>query len=78
MNYGFLVRVQYASALSLVVAPCREKFGGKMVIRVACHFSDKGKVLCCDLFFDVGYIEEFLPRCLICDALLFHLSHIDA
>ena len=39
---GFLVRVQYTSASSIVVAPRGEKFCGKMVFRVACHFNDKG------------------------------------
>ena len=42
VNYRFLVRVQYTPASSLVVALCGENFGGKMVIRVACHFSNKG------------------------------------
>ena len=41
VNYGFLVRVQYTSMSSLVVAPRGEKFGGKMVIIVACHFANK-------------------------------------
>ena len=41
VNYGFLVRVQYTSTLSLVVAPCSEKFGGKMVVRVVCHVSNE-------------------------------------
>ena len=34
VNDGFLVRVQYTSASSLVVATCGEKFSGKMVVRV--------------------------------------------
>ena len=38
---AFLVCVQYTSASSLVVAPCGEKFGGMMVFRVVCHFSNK-------------------------------------
>ena len=41
VNNGFIVRVQYNSTSSLVVAPCGEKFGGNMVVRVACHFSNK-------------------------------------
>ena len=39
---GFLVRVQYASTLSLVVTPHGKKFGAKMVIRIARHFANKG------------------------------------
>ena len=42
MNDGFLVRVKYTSASSLVVAPCSEEFGGNMVVRFACHFVNKG------------------------------------
>ena len=42
VNDVFFVRVQYTSTYSLVVALCIDKFGGKMVVRVACHFSDKG------------------------------------
>ena len=41
VNDGFLVRVNYTCALSVVVAPCGDKFGGKMSSRVACHFVDK-------------------------------------
>ena len=40
VNYGHPVRVQCTSASSLVVAQHSENFGGKMVARVACHFSD--------------------------------------
>ena len=36
MNDGFLVRVQYASASSLVVTPHGKKFGGEMVVIIAC------------------------------------------
>ena len=42
VNDDFFVRVKYTSTSSLVVAPRSEKFGGKMVVRVACHFSNKG------------------------------------
>ena len=42
VNDGFFFHVQYTSASSLVVAPFSEKFGGKMVVRVVCHFSNKG------------------------------------
>ena len=42
MNSGFIVCVQYTSVPSLVVAPCGEKFDGNMVVRVACHFANKG------------------------------------
>ena len=42
VNDVFVVRVKYTSTLSLVVAPCGEKFGGKMVVRVECQFSNKG------------------------------------
>ena len=42
VNDDFFVRVQYTSTFSLVVETCSEKFGGKMVVRVACHFSNKG------------------------------------
>ena len=41
-NDRFLASVQCTPALFLVVAPRGEKFGGKMVVRIACHFSDKG------------------------------------
>ena len=51
---------------------------GKVVIRVACHFSDTIYLSYCSLFSGVGYIKEFLPHYLICDALFFHLRHIDA
>ena len=78
VNDELFVGVKYTSESSLVVAPRGEKCFGKMVIIFACNFADKGLILCCDLFFNVGYIEEFIPHCLICDALLFNLSHIDA
>ena len=39
--YVFFVRVQYTSTSSLAFAPYSEKFGGKMVFRVACHFSNE-------------------------------------
>ena len=42
VSYGFIVYVQYTSALFLVVAPHFYKFGGKIVIRVAGQFDDKG------------------------------------
>ena len=42
MNYGFFVRVQYTSTLSLVVAPRSENFGGKMVVIVVFQFSNEG------------------------------------
>ena len=42
VNDGFLVCLQYASAPSLVVATCGEKFGGKMVVIVLFHFANKG------------------------------------
>ena len=60
------------------VAPRGDDFGENMVVRVACHFSDKCELLCCDLFFDVRYIEDFLTYCIICDALLFHFRHTGA
>ena len=41
LNNVFFVCVQYTSTSSLVVAPFSENFGGKMVIRVACHFSNE-------------------------------------
>ena len=46
MNNGFIVCVQYTSASYIVVVPCGEKFCGKMDIIVACHFDNKGWVLC--------------------------------
>ena len=42
MNDGFLIHVQYTSTFYLLVVPCGEKFGGRVVVRVACHFSNKG------------------------------------
>ena len=42
MDDGLLVRVQYASASSLVVTPCGKKFGGKTAVIIPCHFSDEG------------------------------------
>ena len=41
MNNEFIICVQHTSTLSLVVAPCDEKFGGKMFVIFACHFSNK-------------------------------------
>ena len=78
VNYGFLVRAQYTSASFLMIAPRSENFVGKMAVRVVCHFADKGLMSCCNLFLDVGYIKEFIPYCIICDVLLFHLIHTDA
>ena len=40
VNDGFLVRVQYTSTSSLVIAPCGDKFGGKMVVIFTWHFSN--------------------------------------
>ena len=45
VNDVFIVCMQYTSTSSLVVVPRGEKFGGKMVVRVACHFPIK--VGCC-------------------------------
>ena len=42
VNDGFLVFLKHTSALYVVVAPHGENFCGKMVVRVACHFNDKG------------------------------------
>ena len=78
VNYRFIVCVQYTSASSFVVETFCEKFGGKMVVRVACYFDNKGCLSCYDLSFDVVYTKEFLPRCLICDALFSYLRHTDA
>ena len=41
VDNGFFVCVQYTSTFSLVVAPCSEKFGGRMVVRIACHFPNE-------------------------------------
>ena len=59
---GLLVYVYCIPAPSLVVTPRGKKFGGNMVVRIACHFSNEGKLSCCNIFFNVGYIEEFCPR----------------
>ena len=40
VNNGFLVRVQYTYASSLVVAPCGDNFYGKIVVRFACQFAN--------------------------------------
>ena len=74
----FFVCVQYTPMPSLVVAPFSEKFGGEMVVRVACHFPNECWLSCCNMFFDVGYVKKKPNYCLICDALIFHLSHADA
>ena len=42
VNDGFLVRVQYTSASSLVITPHGKKFGGKMFIIILCHFDNEG------------------------------------
>ena len=39
---GLLVHVQYDSAAYIVVTPRGNKFGGKIVVKLACHFSDEG------------------------------------
>ena len=75
VNNGFFVRIQYTSTSSLVVAPFSEKFGGKMVVIIACHFTNECYLSCCNLFFDVEYIKKFPHYRLICDALIFNLSH---
>ena len=41
-NNGFIVRVQYTPALSLVVTPHENSLGGKMVIIITCRFSNEG------------------------------------
>ena len=41
MKDEFLVHVQYASVPSLVITPRGKKFGGEMVVRIVCHFSDE-------------------------------------
>ena len=41
MKNGFFVCMQYTSMSSLVVEPGIEKFGGEIVIRVACHFPNE-------------------------------------
>ena len=41
VNDGFIVCVHYISALSLLVSPRVKKFGGNMVVIIACHFSNK-------------------------------------
>ena len=64
---GFLFRLQYTYASFLVVAPRGEKFGGNMVIRVACYFADKGLLSCCDLFF---YVGSFTIRCSFTSSIL--------
>ena len=46
VNNGFLVHVQYTSAFSLVVTRRGNKFGGKMVVIIVYHFTDKGELLC--------------------------------
>ena len=42
VNDGFIFYVQYTSASFLMVSPRCEKFDGKIFIRVAGHFADKG------------------------------------
>ena len=41
VNDGIIVIVKYTSAPYFVVEIRGDKFGGNMVIRVACQFSDK-------------------------------------
>ena len=41
VNDGCLVHMQYTSALSLVITPRGKKFGGKIIIVIACHLVDK-------------------------------------
>ena len=77
MDNGFFC-VQYTSTSSLLVSPCSEKFGGEMVVRIACHFPNECYLLCCNFFLDVEYTKTNPPYCLIFDALIFHLSHSDA
>ena len=78
VNDGLLVRVQYAAMLYFVVTPRGKKFGMNMVVIIVCHFSGKGQLACCDIFLFFGFIETFLPHCLICNLLFFHISHLDA
>ena len=42
---------------------------------IACHFTNECYLSCCNLFFDVEYIKKFPQYRLICDALIFNLSH---
>ena len=44
LTMDFFVHVQYTSTSPPVVAPCSEKFGGKMVVRVACHFTNERSI----------------------------------
>ena len=74
-DYGFLVRLQYASALSIVISSHGKNLSRKMILIIAYHFSNEGSLLYCGL---CGYIEEFLTHYFVCDALFFYLSHIDA
>ena len=72
-----IVSLKYTSTPSIVVTSHGNKFGWKLVVRIEFRFADEGYLLCCVIFFDFGYIKEFIPHCFIFSALLFHLSHIN-
>ena len=57
LEYQIIFRVNYNSMLSLEVTQCRKNFNANMVIKIVCHFSDEGWLLCLNIVFDVGYIR---------------------
>ena len=52
------------------VGICSSELYATFSMKVSCHAGI--------YFSNVGYIEEFIPYCLICDTLFFHLINIDA
>ena len=66
LNGGFIVCVKFTSAPFLVVVPHGDKFDGNIFVRVAFHFAKKRLAAVLQSIFDVGYIKNFLPNCLIC------------
>ena len=72
LHNGLLVRVENSAASSFVIAPCSQKFGGELLVRVAHYLSNEGKLAFCNLVLDGGDVKEPFPYLCIYYSFLLH------
>ena len=58
LHNGLLVRVKNSAASLFVIAPCSQKFGRELLVRVAHYLSNEGKLVFCNLVLMVGMLKN--------------------
>ena len=57
LHNGLFVRVENSVASSFVIAPCSQKFGRELLVRVAHYLYNEGKLAFCNLVLDGGDVK---------------------